>query len=164
MLGRVNEVANLPDDRDLSNDGHTGGGFAVNEIKLLKAQAQAELNRLEAESSAKEVAGKAIGKHGLAYITAIVCVGVGASLLLEESKIAAVIGLVSAALTALIAMLNGIAGAVPKQEKPEFEVIKSLIERLDRLDRKEPPMRVDVTEGRVTVTKGEDQITTGVVK
>ena len=157
-------MANLPDDRDLSNDDHPSGGFAVNEIKLLKAQAQAELNRLEAESSAKEVAGKAIGKHGLAYITAIVCVGVGASLLLEESKIAAVIGLVSAALTALIAMLNGIAGAVPKQEKPEFEVIKSLIERLDRLDRKEPPMRVDVTEGRVTVTKGEDQITTGVVK
>ena len=136
-------------------------GAPVNhEIRLLKAQAQAELQRLEAQSSAKEVAGKAIGKHGLAYITAIVIVGVGASLLLEESKIAAVIGLVSAALTALIAMLNGIAGAVPKQEKPEFEVIKSLIERLDKLDRKEPPMKVDVTEGRVTVTKGEDTITT----
>jgi len=132
----------------------------MNEIKLLKAQAKAELQRLEAEASAKEVAGKAIGKHGLAYITAIVIVGVGASLLLEESKIAAVIGLVSAALTALIAMLNGIAGAVPKQEKPEFEVIKSLIERLDRLDRKEQPMKVDVTEGRVTVTKGDDSVTT----
>lgn len=129
----------------------------MNEIKLLKAQAKAELQRLEAESSAKEVAGKAIGKHGLAYITAIVIVGVGASLMLEESKIAAVIGLVSAALTALIAMLNGIAGAVPKQEKPEFEVIKSLIERLDRL---EQPMKVDVTEGRVTVTKGDDSVTT----
>jgi hypothetical protein len=87
-------------------------------------------------------------------------VGVGASLLLEESKIAAVIGLVSAALTALIAMLNGIAGANPKQEKPEFEVIKSLIERLDKLDRKEPSMKVDVTDGRVTVTKGEDTIST----
>ena len=132
----------------------------MNDIKLLKAQAKAELQRLEAESSAKEVAGKAIGKHGLAYITAIVIVGVGASLMLEESKIAAVIGLVSAALTALIAMLNGIAGAVPKQEKPEFEVIKSLIERLDRLDRKEQPMKVDVTEGRVTVTKGDDSVTT----
>jgi hypothetical protein len=127
---------------------------------MLKAQAKAELQRLEAESAAKEVAGKAIGKHGLAYITAIVIVGVGASLLLEESKIAAVIGLVSAALTALIAMLNGIAGAVPKQEKPEFEVIKSLIERLDKLDRKEPSMKVDVTEGRVTVSKGDDVVTT----
>lgn len=132
----------------------------MNEIKLLKAQAKAELQRLEAESSAKEVAGKAIGKHGLFYITLIVVVGVGASLMLEESKIAAVIGLVSAALTALIAMLNGIAGAVPKQEKPEFEVIKSLIERLDRLDRKEQPMKVDVTEGRVTVTKGDDSVIT----
>jgi len=130
------------------------------EIRMLKAQAQAELNRLEAQSSAKDVAGKAIGKHGLFYITLIVVVGVGASLMLEESKIAAVIGLVSAALTALIAMLNGIAGANPKQERPEFEVIKGLIDKLDKLDRKEPPMRVDVTEGRVTVTKGDDTIST----
>ena len=130
------------------------------DIKLFKAQAQAELNRLEAESTAKEVAGKAIGKHGLAYITAIVIVGVGASLMLEESKIAAVIGLVSAALTALIAMLNGIAGANPKQEKPEFEVIKELIAKLDRLDRKEQPMKVTVQGDKVTVSKGDDVITT----
>jgi hypothetical protein len=130
------------------------------DLKLFREQAKAELNRLEAESTAKEVAGKAIGKHGLAYITAIVCVGVGASLLLEESKIAAVIGLVSAALTALIAMLNGIAGANPKQEKPEFEVIKSLIERLDRLAEKEPPMSVTVEGDKVTVVKGGDQIQT----
>jgi hypothetical protein len=129
------------------------------ELAVFRAQAKAELNRLEAESTAKEVAGKAIGKHGLAYITAIVVVGVGASLVLEESKIAAVIGLVSAALTALIAMLNGIAGASPKQEKPEFEVIKSLIERLDRLDRPEQPMRVDVEGDRVTVRKGDDVVT-----
>ncbi len=130
------------------------------DLKLFTAQAKAELNRLEAQSTAKEVAGKAIGKHGLAYITAIVCVGVGASLMLEESKIAAVIGLVSAALTALIAMLNGIAGASPKQEKPEFEVIKSLIERLDRLAEKEPPMSVTVEGDKVTVVKGGDQIQT----
>lgn len=129
-------------------------------IKLLKAQAQAELNRMEAQSSAKEVAGKAIGKNGLAYITAIVIVGVGASLMLEESKIAAVIGLVSAALTALIAMLNGIAGANPKQEKPEFEVMRQLIDKLDRLDRKEPPMRVTVEGDKVVVTRGDDQIVT----
>ena len=132
----------------------------MDELKLFKAQAQAELSRLEAQSTAKEVAGKAIGKHGLAYITAIVCVGVGASLVLEESKIAAVIGLVSAALTALIAMLNGIAGANPKQEKPEFEVIKSLIERLDKLAEKEPPMSVTVEGEKVTVVKGGDQIQT----
>jgi hypothetical protein len=132
----------------------------MDELRLLKEQAQAELNRLEAQSTAKEVAGKAIGKHGLAYITAIVIVGVGASLMLEESKIAAVIGLVSAALTALIAMLNGIAGATPKQEKPEFEVIKSLIEKLDKLDRSEPPMQVIVEDKVVKVTKGESTVTT----
>jgi len=131
----------------------------MNEIKMLKAQAQAELQRLEAESSAKDVAGKAIGKQGLFYITLIVIIGVGASIVLENEKIAAVMGLLGAALTALISMLNGIAGATPKQDKPEFEVIRSLIERLDRLDRKELPMKVDVTEGRVTVTKGDDQVT-----
>ena len=129
------------------------------ELEVFKAQAKAELNRLEAESTAKEVAGKAIGKHGLAYITAIVVVGVGASLALDESKIAAVIGLVSAALTALISMLNGIAGANPKQEKPEFEIMRQLIDKLDRLDRQEQPMRVDVEGDKVTVRKGDDVVT-----
>jgi hypothetical protein len=132
----------------------------ADEIRLLKAQAQAELNRLEAQSTAKEVAGKAIGKQGLFYITFIVVIGVLASLALDSDKSAAVMGLLGAALTALISMLNGIAGANPKQEKPEFEVIKSLIEKLDRLDRPEQAMRVDVADGKVTVTKGDDTVTT----
>jgi uncharacterized membrane protein len=130
------------------------------DLNLFKAQSDADIKRLEAESSAKEVAGKAIGKHGLAYITAIVVVGVGASIVLDESKIAAVIGLVSAALTALISMLNGIAGANPKQEKPEFEVMKQLIDKLDKLAEKEPPMSVTVEGDKVTVKKGTDQIQT----
>lgn len=132
----------------------------MDDVRLFKAHAKAELDRLEAQSTAKEVAGKAIGKHGLAYITAIVVVGVGASLVLEESKIAAVIGLVSAALTALIAMLNGIAGASPKQEKPEFEIMRQLIDKLDRLDRAEQPMQVVVEDKVVKVTKGESSFTT----
>jgi hypothetical protein len=130
------------------------------ELKMFREQARAELNRLEAQSAAKDVAGKAIGKHGLMYITVIIIVGVAASVVLEESKIAAVIGLVSAALTALIAMISGIAGASAKQEKPEFEVIKNLIDKLDRLDRKEQPMKVTVEGDKVTVTKGDDSITT----
>jgi hypothetical protein len=85
--------------------------------------------------------------------------GIGASLALEESKIAAVMGLLSAALMALIQMLNGVAGTAAKQEKPEFEVIKNLIEKLDRASVKEP-MRVDVQGEKVTVSKGDDYITT----
>jgi len=57
-------------------------------------------------------------------------------------------------------MLNGIAGANPKQEKPEFEVIRSLIERLDKLAEKEPPMSVTVEGDKVTVVKGSDHIQT----
>lgn len=129
------------------------------EIARIKAEAEVELLRLEAQSPAKEIAGKAIGKHGLFYITLIVVIGVVSSLFLEQEKIAAVMGLLGASLTALISMLNGIAGANPKQEKPEFEVIRSLIERLDRLAEKEP-MRVDVEGDKVTVRKGEDTITT----
>ena len=131
----------------------------TNDIEMFKAQVQAELNRLEAQSSAKEVAGKAIGKHGLAYITAIVVIGVVSSLFLDNEKIAAVMGLLGASLTALISMLNGIAGTVEKEEKPEFEVIKELIAKLDKLDRKEQPMRVDVEGDHVTVTKGDDVVT-----
>ena len=129
------------------------------ELRKAKIDSQAELNRLEAMSSAKDVAGKAIGRWGLLCITVIVLIGVGASIVLEESKIAAVMGLLGAALTALIAMLNGIAGATPKQEKPEFEVIKELISRLDRLADKDP-MKVQVQGDKVTVTKGEDQVVT----
>ncbi len=128
------------------------------DLKLFKAQVQAELNRLEAKSSAKEVAGKAIGKDGLKYITAIVVIGVLSSLALDGEKIAAVMGLLGASLTALISMLASIAGASEKEEKPEFGVIKDLIAKLDKLDRKEQPMRVDVEGDHVTVTKGDDVV------
>ena len=129
------------------------------EVQLLREQARAELQRLEAQSPAKDVAGRAIGKHGLAYITVIVVIGVLSSLALDTDKIAAVMGLLGASLTALISMLNGIAGTAEKEEKPEFEVIKNLIEKLDKLDRKEMPMRVDVEGDHVTVTKGDDVVT-----
>jgi hypothetical protein len=130
-----------------------------NDIEFFKVQMQAELNRLEAKASAKTIAGKAIGKDGLKYITAIVVIGVVSSLFLDGDKIAAVMGLLGASLTALISMLNGIAGTVEKEEKPEFKVINELITKLDRLDRKEMPMRVDVEGDHVTVTKGDDVVT-----
>ena len=131
----------------------------THELAVLKAQAKIRLEELKAQDSAKEVAGKAIGEDGLLYIFLIVLVGVGASLFLEGEKIAAVMGLLGASLTALIQMLNGIAGTAPKQEKPEFAVIKDLITRLDKLDRAEPPMQVDVEGSKVTVKKGADIVT-----
>jgi hypothetical protein len=131
----------------------------ANQIALIKARAIVELNKLEANSPAKDVAGRAIGKHGLFYITLIVVIGVVSSLFLEEQKIAAVMGLLGASLTALISMLNGIAGANSKQEKPEFEVMRQLIDKLDKLDRKEQPMKVTVEGEKVTVSKGDDIVT-----
>ncbi len=110
--------------------------------------------------TAKEVAGKAIGKHGLIYITIIVAMGVGASIVLEESKMAAVMGLLGASLTALISMLNGVAGASPKQEKPEFEIMKELISRLDGMADRDP-MSVQIEGDKVTVKKGENETTVG---
>ena len=106
--------------------------------------------------TAKEVAGKAIGKQGLFYITFIVVIGVGASLFLDSDKIAAVMGLLGMSLTALIALLTSVAGASPKQEKPEFEIMKELITRLDRLADKEP-MSVDVDGEKVVVRKGDSE-------
>jgi hypothetical protein len=109
--------------------------------------------------TAKEVAGKAIGKHGLIYITVIVAMGVGASIVLEESKMAAVMGLLGASLTALISMLNGVAGATPKQDKPEFEIMKELIARLDGMADRDP-MSVSVEGDKVVVKKGDNEVTT----
>ncbi len=110
--------------------------------------------------SAKEVAGKAIGKHGLIYITVIVAMGVGSSIVLEESKMAAVMGLLGASLTALISMLNGVAGATPKQDKPEFEIMKELIARLDGMADRDP-MSVSVEGDKVIVKKGEHETVVG---
>jgi hypothetical protein len=108
--------------------------------------------------TAKEVAGKAIGRHGLIYITIIVAMGVGSSIVLEEGKMAAVMGLLGASLTALISMLNNVAGATPKQEKPEFEVMKQLIERLDRMADRDP-ISVSVEGDKVIVKKGDENFT-----
>ena len=107
--------------------------------------------------TAKEVAGKSIGKHGLAYITAIILIAVGASIFLDSSKIAAVIGMAGGALMAIINMMNGVAGTTEKEEKPEFKVIEGLIARLDKT---EAPMKVTIDGEVITVTKGDDSITT----
>ena len=133
--------------------------FTDKELKRAKIDIQAELNRLEAQQTAKEVAGKSIGRYGLFYITLIVIIGVAASLQLEEGKMAAVMGLLGASLTALISMMNGIAGTTPKQDKPEFDIMKQLIERLDRMADRDP-MTVDVDGEKVTVRKGDNEVKT----
>jgi Sec-independent protein translocase protein TatA len=104
--------------------------------------------------TAKEVAGKSIGKHGLAYITAIIVISVVASIFLDEGKIAAVIGMAGGAIMAIINMMNGVSGTTEKEEKPEFQVIQKLIEQ------SKEPMSVTVEGNKVTVSKGSDSITT----
>ena len=110
--------------------------------------------------SAKEVAGKSIGKQGLFYITFIVVIGVGASIVLEEGKMAAVMGLLGASLTALISMLNGVAGANPKQDKPEFEIMKELIQKMESMADRDA-MSVEVKGDSVVVRKGDNETTIG---
>ena len=129
-----------------------------NDLDVIEARAKIELMKLESQQSAKEVAGKAIGKQGLFYITLIVVIGVIASIYLEADKIAAVMGLLGASLTALISMLNGIAGSQIKEDKPEFQVMTQLIDRLDGMVDRDP-MSVEVDDKRVTVSKGNDKFT-----
>ena len=110
---------------------------------------------LPKHETAKEVAGKSIGKYGLFYITLIVLIGVGSSYFLSEAAITAVMTMIGGALVALINMMNGIAGTAEKQEKPEFKIIQNLI---DKMDTTHKPMRVDVDKDNVVVTKGDDSV------
>ena len=105
--------------------------------------------------TAKEVAGKSIGRFGLFYITLIVLIGVGSSYFLSDQAITAVMTMVGGALVAIINMMNGIVGTAEKQERPEFAVMHNLIERLDK---PEQPMKVTVQGDKVTVTKGNDTV------
>ena len=108
--------------------------------------------------TAKEVAGKSIGKNGLFYITLIVLIGVASSYFLSDTAITAVMTMVGGALVALINMMNGIAGTAEKQEKPEFEIMKQLIDRLDRMADRDP-MTVDIDDKKVVVRKGDNETT-----
>lgn len=128
------------------------------EIDILKAQAKVELDKLEAQATAREVASKAIGKQALVWIFLLVLVGVGSSLALAPEALAPVMGLVATATMALIQLVNGIVTEAKTPEKPEVAIIRELIARLDQ---REAPMKVEVNEGKVIVSKGDDKITTG---
>ena len=106
--------------------------------------------------TAKEVAGKSIGKYGLACITGIVLIGVGASAFLPESAITAVMTMIGGALVALINMMQGITGTKDKEEKPEFAIIGELIQRLEASNE---PMSVTVDGNKVIVEKGKSTFT-----
>ena len=115
------------------------------------------MEEYKSAETAKEVAGKSIGRFGLFYITLIVLIGVGSSYFLSEAAITAVMTMVGGALVALINMMNGIAGTAEKQERPEYKVIHALLERLNT---PEQPMKVTVQGDKVVVTKGNDVVET----
>ena len=119
--------------------------------------AKIEIDKINASNTAKEIASKHLGKHAINYITVLVIIGVISSQFLEGGALTAVIGLVSTAAMAMIGILQHIVGAVEKEEKPELEIIKSLIQELS--DKEDDPMQVDVTDTDVTVTKGESKVT-----
>ena len=127
------------------------------DLNVLRIKAAIELKKLEAEATAKEVSSKVIGKTAIPWIVILVVVGVFSAAYLPSESLPAVIGLVSTAVMAMISMLSGITGTKDKEEKPEFMVIKNLIERLDR---KEDPVHVAINDGKVTVTKGHDTVKT----
>lgn len=130
--------------------------FKDKELELLKTQSDIEQRKFDANSTAKEVASKYIGKTAIPWIVLLVIVGVVSSAFLDNSTLPAVVGLVSTAVMALIGMLSGITGTKDKEEKPEFKVIQDLISRLDQKD----PMRVEIEGEKVIVAKGDDSITT----
>jgi hypothetical protein len=125
------------------------------ELELKKTET--ELKRLDGNSTAKEVASKVIGKTAVPWIVLLVIVGVVASAFLPTSSLPAVIGLVSTAVMAMISMLSGITGTTEKEDKPEIEIIKSLIKQLD--DAREP-MNVELDGNNVVVSKGNTTMKT----
>jgi cellulose biosynthesis protein BcsQ len=148
----------------------------LSDIELVKTEADIEIKKLETNSSAKDVASKAVGKWGLLYITLIILIGVGSSYFLTESAITAVMTMIGGALVALISMIQGITGTREKEEKPEFKVMSQLITQLQEEktqknqiingliqqinEEKGQQMSLNVEKDRVTVSKGRHKVTT----
>ena len=110
------------------------------------------------EKSAKELASKVIGVIGIPAIVLMVGMVIYSAMQLSSEALTPIVGMASGVIMALISMIGGITGTRDKEEKPEFAVMKQLIDKLDRLDRKEPSMQVDVEDGKVTVKRGDDKV------
>jgi hypothetical protein len=106
--------------------------------------------------TAKDFASRVVGRWGLAAIVFIIGMVIFSAFALAAEALTPIVGLASSVIMALISMLVGITGTKDKEDRPEFKVIMELIARLDQ---REPPMKVDVEDGRVTVQKGHDTVT-----
>lgn len=122
---------------------------------MVRTKAEIEIRRIEAQSNAKEVASKAVGKYGLIWIVVLVVVGVGSAKFLPSEALSPVVGLLTSAVMAIIAMMTGITGTKDREEKPEFKIIDGLIQRLEESNE---PMEVVVDGNKVTVTKGQSRV------
>ena len=116
-----------------------------------------EENKSEVDhSSAKEIASKFIGKWGLGVVVVLVLAAIYSAAFLEAGTLAVVMSMISTVVMAIIGILMGITGTKDKEEKPEITIIRDLI---DKASKEESPMQVDVSDGKVTVRKG-DSLTT----
>ena len=107
--------------------------------------------------SAKEIASRFIGKWGLAVVVTLVLAGIYSAMYLEAGTLAVVMSMISTVVMAIIGILMGITGTKDaKKDPPEITIIRDLIQRASK---EESPMQVDVSDGKVTVRKG-DSLTT----
>lgn len=108
---------------------------------------------MEDKSTAKELASKFIGYVGIPAIVLIIAMVIYSAFNLTAEALTPIVGMASGVIMALISMIGGITGTKDKEEKPEFKVINELIQRLDK---REVPMQVEIDEGKVKVRKGDD--------
>jgi hypothetical protein len=107
--------------------------------------------------SAKEIASRFIGKWGLAVVVILVLAAIWSASELEAGTLAVVMSMISTVVMAIIGILMGITGTKDaKKDPPEITIIRDLIQRASK---EESPMQVDVSDGKVTVRKG-DSLTT----
>ena len=111
-----------------------------------------EENEKPDHNSAKEIASIFMGKYGLGVVVILVLAGIYSAMYLEAGTLAVVMSMISTVVMAIIGILMGITGTKDKEEKPEITIIRDLIEKASK---EESPMQVDVTDGKVTVRKGE---------
>ena len=105
------------------------------------------------QKTAKELASKFIGYSGVPAIVLIIGMVIYSAFNLTAEALTPIVGMASGVIMALISMIGGITGTKDKEEKTEFKVINDLI---NRLDKREVPMQVEVEEGKVKVRKGDD--------
>ena len=114
------------------------------QIALETTKGRIDVQKLKAEESSKEVAGKHLAKAGAIYLLILVLAFIGSVTMLPAEAVAVVAGLITLVVTSLSQILKGIVET--KEQKDPIELMFDIAEKNAEVCEREHQSMVESTE------------------